>query len=95
MIVVDKIVGIFSVVMNQPNGADMDTTNSTTAELTQESAKDLVKCLQVHLSEYKYRDDQCIDAGNGCGLSRSEDTSIDTTQMMIGISSARMASLNA
>ena len=39
MIVVDKIVGIFSVVMNQPNGADMDTTNSTTAELTQESAK--------------------------------------------------------
>ena len=39
MIVVDRIVGMFSVVMNQPNGADMDTTNSTTAELTQESAK--------------------------------------------------------
>ena len=39
MIVVDRIVGMFSVVINQPNGADMDTTNSTTAELTQESAK--------------------------------------------------------
>lgn len=39
IIVVDRIVGIFSVVMNQLNGALMLIMNMTTAELTQLSAK--------------------------------------------------------